>query len=84
MLVIGWAMAGVVTAIFQCPSIDDIWRPGSQELCIDFKAKSLIIGTISIITDFIILAMVLPVSWSFLTTKRNKWMGPVTLAIGAR
>lgn len=83
MLVIGWAMAGAMMAIFQCPSIDDIWRPESQEFCIDCSAKSLVIGIINIITDIIILAMVLPVSWRLLITKRNKWMGLVALAAGS-
>ncbi|GAP85294.1 putative integral membrane protein [Rosellinia necatrix] len=82
-LVAGWGMSGVVVAIFQCASVDYVWRSGVQEVCINLDIWYLTSGIINTITSIIILAMVFPFAWGLLTTKHGKWRVLVALVVGS-
>jgi hypothetical protein len=83
-LVVGWAMSGAVVAIFQCTSIDYVWRLEAQEFCIDFGLRNLISGIINAITDIFIVAMAIPLVWNLQITKQKKWLVLVPFAVGGR
>ncbi|KAI0870305.1 hypothetical protein GGS24DRAFT_493099 [Hypoxylon argillaceum] len=80
--VVGWAMSGAVVAIFQCNSIDNVWQPEAQELCIDFGLRNLISGIINSVTNILIVAIPIPLVWNLQITKQNKWLVLVPFAVG--
>ncbi|TGJ79027.1 hypothetical protein E0Z10_g9729 [Xylaria hypoxylon] len=81
--VAGWAMSGSVIAIFQCTSIDYVWRPDARAFCINFSLRNLVSGIINIVINIFIVAMVIPLVWSQYTTGQEKWLVLFTFAIGS-
>ncbi|KAJ2985945.1 hypothetical protein NUW58_g5266 [Xylaria curta] len=82
-LVGGWAMSGILVAIFQCTSIDYIWGPDSQSFCIDLGLRTLISGIMNVIMNTIIVAILIPLIWkNKRTMKHNKYLALATCAVG--
>ncbi|KAI1424480.1 hypothetical protein F5Y12DRAFT_797059 [Xylaria sp. FL1777] len=81
--VVGWGMSGSVVAIFQCTSIDYVWRPDAREFCINFSLRNLISGTINSVTDILIMVMVIPLIWNKQVLEREKWLVLSTFAAGS-
>ncbi|KAF2970003.1 hypothetical protein GQX73_g3575 [Xylaria multiplex] len=82
-IVAGWAMSGFVVAIFQCSSIDYVWRPDAREFCINFSIRNLVSGIINVATSIFILTMATPLVWGQSITGQEKWPVLFTFAIGS-
>ncbi|GAW11604.1 hypothetical protein ANO14919_009510 [Xylariales sp. No.14919] len=82
-VVAGWAMSGSVVAIFQCTSIDYVWRPDAREFCVNFSLRNLASGVINIVTSIFIVAMAIPSVRSQKITGQEKWLALFTFAIGS-
>ncbi|RWA13920.1 hypothetical protein EKO27_g1195 [Xylaria grammica] len=83
-VVAGWAMSGSVVAIFQCTSIDYVWRPDARQFCVNFSLRNLVSGVINIVTSIFIVAMAIPSVRSQKVTGQEKWLTLFTFAIGSR
>ncbi|KAJ8122288.1 hypothetical protein ONZ43_g1479 [Nemania bipapillata] len=83
-LVVGWGMSGAVVAVFQCTSIDYVWRLEAQEFCIDFGLLNLISGIINSMTDIFIVAVAIPLVWNLQITKQKKWLVLIPFIAGGR
>ncbi|KAI0097891.1 hypothetical protein GGR51DRAFT_539522 [Nemania sp. FL0031] len=81
--VIGWGMSGAVVAIFQCTSIDYVWKPEAQDVCIDFGVRNIISGVANAMINILIVIMVIPLAWNLPIRKQNKWLVLVPFAVGA-
>ncbi|KAJ8133590.1 hypothetical protein O1611_g44 [Lasiodiplodia mahajangana] len=81
--VIGWGMSGAVVAVFQCTSIDYVWKSEAQDFCIDFGLRNLISGIINAMTNVFIVAIVMPLVWDLPVTKQKKWLVLFPFAVGA-
>ncbi|KAI0533693.1 hypothetical protein GGR58DRAFT_98347 [Xylaria digitata] len=81
--VAGWAMSGCVVAIFQCSSIDYVWRPDARAFCINFSIRNLVSGIINVATSIFILTMAMTLVWSQNITGQEKWPVLFTFAIGS-
>ncbi|KAI1350752.1 hypothetical protein F5Y01DRAFT_325818 [Xylaria sp. FL0043] len=81
--VLGWGMSGSVVAIFQCTSIDYVWRPDAREFCIDFSLRNLVSGIINIVTGILILVMVVPLIWNQEVMEQEKWLVLSTFVVGS-
>ncbi|KAI0433899.1 hypothetical protein F5Y09DRAFT_350484 [Xylaria sp. FL1042] len=81
--VLGWGMSGSVVAIFQCTSIDYVWRPDAHDFCIDFSLRNLVSGVINIVTGIFILAMVVPLIWNQKVMEQEKWLVLSTFVVGS-
>ncbi|KAI0509121.1 hypothetical protein F5B22DRAFT_658710 [Xylaria bambusicola] len=82
LFVFGWGMSGSVVAIFQCKSIDDVWRPNTRDLCISLGLRNLVFGIINVVTDIIIMAMVIPLVWNHKVMGQERWLVLATFAVG--
>ncbi|KAI0456253.1 hypothetical protein F5B21DRAFT_522714 [Xylaria acuta] len=82
-VVVGWAMSGAVVAVFQCTSIEYVWRPEVEGVCVDFGLRNLVSGIMNVMTNILIVAMVIPFAWNLHITKQNKWPTLVSFAVGA-
>ncbi|RYC55773.1 hypothetical protein CHU98_g10435 [Xylaria longipes] len=81
-VVVGWAMSGAVVAVFQCTSIEYVWRSDVEGVCVDFGLRNLVSGIMNVMTSILIVVMVIPFAWNLYITKQEKWLALVSLAIG--
>ncbi|KAI1333984.1 hypothetical protein F5Y15DRAFT_430234 [Xylariaceae sp. FL0016] len=77
-----WAIAFSLSTIFQCIPLSYLWNSEQKGYCINYGYLQLSSGIINIITDFLILALPLPIIWKLNITKHKKWQVSLTLAIG--
>lgn len=84
LFVFGWGMSGSVVAIFQCTSIDYVWRPDTRDFCIDFSLRNLISGIVNVVTDVVIMAMVIPLVWNHEVMDQERRLVLSTFAVGTR
>ncbi|KAI1436713.1 hypothetical protein GGR50DRAFT_185938 [Xylaria sp. CBS 124048] len=83
-IVSSWAIAFGTAAIFQCWPIPYGWDPTIPGgFCIDYGLVVLVAGVINIITDFIILAMPIPVIWKLQASRQSKWELTFMFALGS-
>ncbi|KAI0402872.1 hypothetical protein F4802DRAFT_574104 [Xylaria palmicola] len=78
-----WATSGVIVAIFQCSSIEYVWKPDSQQFCVDFALRNLISGIMNVLTDIVIMGMVIPLVWNAPKRVQKKWLVAVPFVTGA-
>ncbi|KAI1756885.1 hypothetical protein F4782DRAFT_549283 [Xylaria castorea] len=81
-VVVGWAMSGTVVAVFQCTSIEYVWRPEVEGVCLDFGLRNLVSGIMNVMTNILIMAMAVPFVWNLRITKQKKGLVLVAFAIG--
>ncbi|KAI0903308.1 hypothetical protein F4823DRAFT_636274 [Ustulina deusta] len=82
-LVVCWGMSGSVAAVFQCTSIDYVWRPDTREFCINFSLRNLISGIINAVTNIFVMVMAIPLIWNQQVTGQEKWLVLSTFAVGS-
>ncbi|KAI0446525.1 hypothetical protein F4803DRAFT_18792 [Xylaria telfairii] len=82
-LVLGWAMSGAVVAIFQCTSVEYVWRSDVEGVCVDFGLRTLVSGIMNVMTNILIMAMAMPLVRRLHITKQKKWLVLVAFAVGA-
>ncbi|KAI1109750.1 hypothetical protein F5Y14DRAFT_391642 [Nemania sp. NC0429] len=80
--VIGWGMAGAVVAVFQCTSIESVWRPEDRGSCINLGLWNRISGVMNVVAGIIIIVMVIPLVGDLHVTKHKRWMVLTTFAVG--
>lgn len=68
--------------IFQCVPIRSKWDPTVTATCIDYVRLIIACGVINIVTDFIMLALPLPVLWSLHVSEHRKWVLTFMFVIG--
>ncbi|KAJ6114835.1 hypothetical protein N7486_000613 [Penicillium sp. IBT 16267x] len=75
-LVLGWGIAIIVTAGFQCQPYDYFWKqytdPTAEGSCIDVYAFFLSNGSLSVFTDFVILICPISMVWRLQMPMRRK------------
>ncbi|KAI0184090.1 hypothetical protein EV127DRAFT_505609 [Xylaria flabelliformis] len=81
-VVVGWAMSGTVIAIFQCTSIEYVWRTDVEGVCLDFGLRNLVTGIMNVMTTILVVALVVPFAWNLFIDKERKWLVLATFAIG--
>ena len=59
--------------IFQCTPIATAWIPTPQTRCVNFFILVIVSGVINIVTDFIILALPVPILWNLKVNRVKKW-----------
>ncbi|KAF2179539.1 hypothetical protein K469DRAFT_441568, partial [Zopfia rhizophila CBS 207.26] len=69
--------------IFQCVPIQAHWTPSIHAKCIDFSKLVIVHGVLNIVTDFVILALPMPVLWNLHLDKVKKWALTFMLLVGA-
>ncbi|CAJ2513207.1 Uu.00g013260.m01.CDS01 [Anthostomella pinea] len=71
-LVTGWIVSAIFSTIFQCTPIAKAWNPTLPGHCIDDFAWYLSTAAISVIVDFYILLLPVPMIWALNTTLRRR------------
>ncbi|KAH6605229.1 integral membrane [Trichoderma cornu-damae] len=80
-----WAVTCAFVAIFQCTPIAYGWDPTiAGGFCINYGALVLVAGILNIITDFVILAMPIPLVLKLNLSPQRKRMVILTFAMGGR
>ncbi|KAK5634921.1 hypothetical protein RRF57_010633 [Xylaria bambusicola] len=82
LVVFGWGMSGSIVTIFQCKSIDYVWRPNTRDFCINLSVRNLVSGILNVVTDIIIMAMVIPLVWNHKVMGQERWLVLSTFAVG--
>ncbi|KAI1382478.1 hypothetical protein F4677DRAFT_401996 [Hypoxylon crocopeplum] len=71
-LVVGWLTAALVSTIFQCSPIERAWNPTLKGTCINTFAWYLSTAALSVLIDFYILLLPVPMIWALqLSLKRR-------------
>ncbi|KAI0141915.1 hypothetical protein GGR57DRAFT_519895 [Xylariaceae sp. FL1272] len=81
-LVVAWDIAFTLTTILQCVPVSYAWDQDQPGSCINIGIQQLLSGIVNIITDFIILALPIPLIWKLNIPKREKRRAAFTLAFG--
>ncbi|KAI8631140.1 hypothetical protein F5Y19DRAFT_425215 [Xylariaceae sp. FL1651] len=81
-LVAAWDISFTFATIFQCYPISYAWDTNQPGYCINYGNSQLASGVINIITDFLILAMPIPLVWKLNISKHKKRQVTLTFAIG--
>ncbi|RFU74508.1 integral membrane [Trichoderma arundinaceum] len=80
-----WAISCAFVAIFQCTPIAYGWDPTiAGGFCVNYGALVLVAGICNIITDFVILAMPIPLVLKLNLSPQRKRMVIFTFAMGGR
>ncbi|KAI6090040.1 hypothetical protein F4821DRAFT_275245 [Hypoxylon rubiginosum] len=74
-LVTGWLVAAAVSTIFQCTPIKKAWNPILPGTCINTSAWYLATSAISVVIDFYILLLPVPMIWALkMSLKRRLYL----------
>ena len=76
------AVAAVFTTIFQCVPISSQWDPELSGHCMNYGRSIQILGVMSIVIDFILLVLPIPLVWRIQISKTNKLLITVTFMLG--
>ncbi|KAI0115990.1 hypothetical protein GGR51DRAFT_502981 [Nemania sp. FL0031] len=81
-LVVGWIVSAIFSTIFQCAPIAKAWNPTLDGTCIDEFAWYLATASISLVVDFYILLLPVPMIWALNTdvSRRIYLLGAFFLA----
>lgn len=80
-----WAISCAFVAIFQCTPIAFGWDPSIVGgTCVNYGALVLVAGICNIITDFVVLAMPIPLVLKLNLSTQRKRMVIFTFAMGGR
>ncbi|KAF2737892.1 hypothetical protein EJ04DRAFT_460651 [Polyplosphaeria fusca] len=71
--IVAATLTKVMGDIFQCLPVDSAWNPTPNKKCINFVSLVIVSGVLNIVTDFIILALPVPVLWRLKVTRVKKW-----------
>ena len=82
--VICWGITYEFINIFQCVPIRSLWDPTVKGRCLNYGSTSLSASLLNVATDFVILALPLPLIWKLQIAKDKKWALTGTFAIGCR
>ncbi|XXH01339.1 hypothetical protein Hte_007697 [Hypoxylon texense] len=84
MLVGGLAIASAIVTIIQCIPIEFGWDSTIVGgYCVDYGLMVLVVCIINIVTDFVILAMPIPLIRQLHVSRRKKYMLTITFAMGS-
>lgn len=85
MLVGGLTVAATIVTIIQCIPIEFGWNPTAVKgYCIDYGFMVLVVCIINIVTDFVIIAMPIPLIRQLHISGRKKYLLTITFAVGSR
>lgn len=62
----------VTTMIFQCRPIKRVWDPTVKAKCIDISKIFIVMGSMNVLTDFILLCLPLPLLWKLQLGRETK------------
>ncbi|KAH9897463.1 hypothetical protein F4778DRAFT_743663 [Xylariomycetidae sp. FL2044] len=74
-IVVGWIVSAIISTIFQCTPIEKAWNSTLPGQCINSFAWYLATATISVLVDFYILLLPLPMIWALnVSVKRRVYL----------
>ncbi|KAL7619925.1 hypothetical protein AAE478_010472 [Parahypoxylon ruwenzoriense] len=80
----GWGISTSVVAVVQCIPIEFSWdHTIIGGYCVDYRLTVLIAGVLNIVTDFVILAMPIPLIWQLHVSRQKKYLLMFTFAMGS-
>ncbi|KAL8761651.1 MAG: hypothetical protein Q9184_002235 [Pyrenodesmia sp. 2 TL-2023] len=89
LFVVALTIACVVTSVFQCVPIHAFWESFGGKLapllggrCVDVRLYFLISGSIMTVTDFVLLALPIPVVWRLRTGRSQKVLLTAIFTVG--
>ncbi|PVI02403.1 hypothetical protein DM02DRAFT_559798 [Periconia macrospinosa] len=80
--VVAYSVPQMFGTIFQCVPISSKWDPTVAPKCIDYAKLIIVCGIINIVTDFLMLALPVPVLWSLHVSNHRKLVLSVMFLLG--
>ncbi|KAL8855422.1 MAG: hypothetical protein Q9178_007934 [Gyalolechia marmorata] len=80
--VVAFTTASVLFIIFSCDPIDGAWNPTIKAKCINDQAAILAVACMTIVSDFIILGMPLPLVWKMQLPIIRKFQLTIVFLLG--
>ena len=83
-VLVGWAISGFFTTVFQCVPVTRIWLSGGiGEGCIQLVPALLALATINTLINGAVLILPIPMVWRLQMSRRNKIAVCAILALGS-
>lgn len=80
--IIGWTLTASQGAFLQCVPIEKAYKSSVDGYCIHLGRLSLVVGICNVVTDFIIIALPLPLVLKLHTSAQKKLVISATFAAG--
>ena len=73
--VASYSLAQIFVYLLRCLPISALWDPSKEDTakCINFRTAIIVFGIINIVTDWLILALPVPVIFGLKMERRTKW-----------
>lgn len=70
--IVAYTVAGVFVVIFQCEPVHGFWDITIKATCINFSVPAIILASFNVITDFLTLALPMPLIWKLRMSSGRK------------
>ncbi|KAI4127061.1 MAG: hypothetical protein LQ347_004750 [Umbilicaria vellea] len=71
-VLVGWAISGFFTTVFQCTPIHKIWEGGGEGECIDLVPALIALAVINTVVNAAVLILPMPIVWYLNMPRRRK------------
>jgi hypothetical protein len=79
-----WLIASLIVTVFQCIPISFVWDRDQEGYCLDYSISVLVLTIVNIVTDFVLLAMPVPLVRKLVMSRQKKRLICGTFALGGR
>lgn len=70
--ILAYTLAGILVVIFQCEPVHGFWDIRIKSTCIDFSVPAIVIASFNVVTDFLTLALPMPLIWQLRMSNGRK------------